>query len=148
MGIFRKRRTAPPAAWTPLRRASIPLAGGDADVNDDGQVFESAYMVAFGMKHPEGAVITVCTYAAYAEDERYSVGLRYQYASEAHPGWAYSGWEADPWGALYDEAARAEVQARELADFLASGGEDLAAWMPQVFGWDGEWFAVAEAREV
>jgi len=147
MGLFTRRRPAATrGGWTPLRRTSIPLTGPDADMGDDGQVFESAHMVAFGMQHPEGAVITVCTYAAFAEDEQYTAGLRYQYTSEAYPSWSYTGWAPSPWDTAYFEAGRADSMARDLADLLASGTEDLAAWYPQIFDWDGSVFATTEAR--
>jgi hypothetical protein len=150
MGIFRRRRTQS-AGWRPLRRTSIPLTGTDAGMGDGDQVFAVAHMVAFGMQHPDGAVITVCAYASYAshftEPDRYGVRLRYHYTSEAHPGWVYTGREPGPWDTTA-YAGRADDQARELADLLASGTEDVSAWLPRIFGWDGEWFAVAEAREV
>lgn len=142
MGLFSRRGTAVAVtSWTPLRHDCIPLSGDDASMADDGQVFASAYEVAFGTPHPDGAVITVWTYVSYGYSPQgpamYCLGLRYQYTSEAYPDWACTGYESDPAGEVFEDADAAMTEAYDWANSLAAGSPDSIANLPGVFEWDG-----------
>ena len=146
MRLFSKHRPAAaepgPVRWRPLSEDWVPLSGDAADMDDAGQAYPFAWQVAFGCGHRDCPVITVCTYVAYGGEEgTFCLGLRYRYTSEAHPGWSYTGWTADPagvtFGSIPDAAGGASWWASRLG--MAAYVDTLPA-PPEVFGWDGEVF--------
>jgi hypothetical protein len=147
MGLFSRNRSAAPQ-WRPVIGASVDVTGYEADMNDEGQVPDRAYLVMFGMVHPDGAVITIWTYASYTGDGRYCVRLRYRYTSEAHPDWSFTGHAGDPLEETYPDPATAEYEAAAWSDSLASGSQPTMANLPEVFDWDGQPFSAAPAEVI
>lgn len=88
---------------------------------------------------PDGNGVTIWAYAVFGADDRFEVGIRYQYTSALDPEWAYTGYEGDPWGEVYDDADSADEEARGLADHLAYAADGAAQReFPSVFDWDGQ----------
>ena len=117
----------------------MPLSGDAGNMDDDGQAFPFVHKIVFGMGHPDGPVINVCTYASYAAgDAGYCLGLRYRYTSEVRQGWSYTGWTCDPDGGVFTSVYDAYEAAYGWACRLAKAGRvyQISA-LPDVFGWDG-----------
>lgn len=142
MPLFSRRRaTAEPvsATWIPLHPEPVSLSGDAAHMDDDGQAIPFVYQVRFGLPgHPDGPVITCCTYVSYAPaDAGYCAGLHYRYTSEARPGWSYAGWEPHPAGEDFSRRETARMVAETWARELAAEYPAAMAGLPQVFDWDG-----------
>lgn len=145
MPLFSRRRATVaepgPATWRPLTTEPLSVSGDAGNMDDDGQAFPFVHQIVFGLGHPDGPVINVCTYVVYgAEPGTYVVGLRYTYTSEAHPGWSYTGWMAEPLGEIYPDTQSANDHASWWAYCLGRAFTPLKIALPEVFGWDGTVF--------
>lgn len=149
MGLFSRRKAAVAevSTWETVWDKPGDAAGDDADMDDDGQATDlgyRAYMVAFRNEAAPDALITVWTYAVFAGEEQYAIGLRYQYTAGDQENWEYTGYHDDPEREVFDDIVTADADAREWAVSLADGSTESVANLPDVFEWDGEPFPVGD----
>lgn len=146
MGLFSRRKAAvaEATAWQPADPDYEILTGEDADMDDDGQATDHAYLAVFGYAAAPDALISIATYVTHARDGGYGLGLRYDYTAGGTENWVYAGYADDPEGDVFDDVGDAETEAADWASVLAGGSATAIASLPAVFEWDGEPFPVGD----